>query len=87
MNWLDLFDDGGIGDRARFQEQEREDRHGPCEDDIEVVAPWIGMCPDESDHENGSPLNFGKPHVDHQGSLVSAREDERAFQLALRLGF
>jgi hypothetical protein len=54
MNFLDLFD--GCSNLDRLVEQDR--RSGPCEDDCEVTAPYIGMLPDESDHEDGSPLNF-----------------------------
>ena len=34
-------------------------RSGACEDDVERTAPYISFCPDESDHEDGSPLDFG----------------------------
>lgn len=37
----------------------RDNRSGPCEDDVERTAPYIGICPDESDAEPGSPLDFG----------------------------
>ena len=59
MNLLDLLDNGAIGDNARHRMRESERRSGPCEDDTSVVAPFIGMCPDESEHEDGSPLDFG----------------------------
>jgi hypothetical protein len=68
MNWLDLFDDGAIGENARYMSEERERRHGPTEGDIETVAPFIGMCPDESEEEEGSPLDFGRPHSAHIGT-------------------
>lgn len=35
-------------------------RYGACEDDVECTAPYIDLCPDESEHENGSPLSFGR---------------------------
>jgi hypothetical protein len=38
---------------------ENEHRYGPCEDDYEVKCPYIGILPDESEHEDGSPLDFG----------------------------
>jgi hypothetical protein len=38
---------------------EQDHRSGPCEDDCEVTCPYIGMLPDESDDEDGSPLDFG----------------------------
>lgn len=31
---------------------------GPCEDDYEITCPYVDLLPDESEHENGSPLNF-----------------------------
>ncbi len=42
----------------RFAENER--RHGPCEDSQEFLAEacQLGLMPEESDHEHGSPLNF-----------------------------
>ena len=44
------------------KESQRETRFGPCEDDIEVCAPFIGVLPDESNREDGGPLNFGSEH-------------------------
>lgn len=38
-------------------------RSGPCEDDYEAKCPFIEMLPDESNEEEGSPLNFrSNPH-------------------------
>ena len=76
MNWLDLFDDQAQGEQARFCAEVREDKHSPCEDDATVVAPYIGRCPDESDHEKGSPLDFG-----------SRAQDNVMFDLAMKLGW
>jgi len=45
--------------RMRDTHQLRELLEGACEDDCEVTAPFIGMCPDESDHEDGSPITYG----------------------------
>lgn len=36
----------------------RADLTGPCDDDPEVDCPYVGMLPDESDTEGGSPLDF-----------------------------
>jgi hypothetical protein len=55
MNFLDLFGDD-FRHIDRFHETAR--REGPCEDDREETAPYIGILPDESEHEEGSPLNF-----------------------------
>jgi hypothetical protein len=38
-------------------------RSGPCEDDYEATAPYVDMLPEESEHEEGSPLNFGKTYL------------------------
>lgn len=38
---------------------EIDKRSGPCDDDCEVTAPFISILPDESAHEDGSPLDFG----------------------------
>jgi hypothetical protein len=48
---------------------ESDRRSGPCEDDAEVVAPFIGMCPDESEHEDGSPLDFGRSESAYIGRV------------------
>lgn len=34
------------------------DRSGPCEDDIELTAPYVGILPEETSHEHPSPLRF-----------------------------
>lgn len=38
-------------------------RSGPCDDDYEATSPFVDMLPDESEHEHGSPLNFGKTYL------------------------
>jgi hypothetical protein len=37
------------------------DRSRVCEDDSEYTTQFMLICPDESDHEGGSPLNFSIP--------------------------
>lgn len=65
MNWyLDVFandeTDGGLIALATIERLQREESlSGPCEDDCEVTAPFIGICPDDTDHEEPSPLDFG----------------------------
>lgn len=51
MNWLDLF-----GDEPQ---KETVDHSGANEDDCEETCPYVGILPDESEHEDGSPLDFG----------------------------
>lgn len=58
MNWLDLFGDSQ-GDTVQFSEPNFYDLEGRCEDDTSVVAPFIGLCPEETNKEELSPLNFG----------------------------
>lgn len=64
MNWLDLFDDNAEADRAFHRTLARREAHGPCEDDVEVTCPLVGMLPDESGKENGSPLHFTNSEID-----------------------
>jgi len=61
--WIDVFaddeTDGGLIALATCERLLREDeRSGPNEDDCEATAPFIGICPDETDHEEPSPLDF-----------------------------
>lgn len=43
----------------RFQRGARQDeRHGACEDDVEIVCPYIAILPEESAGENISPIRF-----------------------------
>jgi hypothetical protein len=67
--FLDLF-----GDDYRDYERQAEAnrRHGACEDDYEAKCPYIGMLPDESEHEDGSPLDFSTDRA----QLLNASEQE-----------
>ncbi len=43
-----------------FEKIHRSNSRGEaCDDDREYTAPYIGLLPEESEHEHGSPLNFG----------------------------
>jgi hypothetical protein len=44
--------------RLSDQADRDSERHGACDDDCEVTAPFIGILPDESEQEDGSPLRF-----------------------------
>lgn len=66
MNWyLDVFaddvNDTNASTLATIRNLLDADRSGPCEDDCEVTAPYIGICPDETsfEKETPSPLDFG----------------------------
>lgn len=58
MNWLDLFDDTAELDRQYYRENARRELSGPCDDDVEMTCPFVGMLPEETDHEDPSPLSF-----------------------------
>ena len=72
MNWyLDVFAEDENPSLAQHATQERlqqtELREGPCDDDCEMKSPFIGILPEESGKENGSPLHFqSNAEIDHQ---------------------
>lgn len=37
---------------------ESNKRSGPCEDDYETTAPYIGILPEETESKDSSPLRF-----------------------------
>ena len=41
-----------------FDYHMKPDYSGPCDDDCEYTAPYVGILPDESGKVNGSPLRF-----------------------------
>lgn len=92
MNWLDLFDDDAEADRKYARERARVMLSDLCEDDDAVIAPYVGMMPEESHKEDGSPLDFGKPHNAHASEdlsfLVSVLDSQidRAWERMLREG-
>ena len=92
MNWLDLFDDDAEADRKFARERARVQLSGRCDDDDTKIAPYIGMMPDESNKEDGSPLDFGKPHEMHAGQdyffLMSVLDSQidRAWDRMLKQG-
>lgn len=61
MGYLDRedIDPNHAGYQQRALAAERERRYGRAEDDDKRIAPYIGMCPDETEHEEPSPLDFG----------------------------
>lgn len=55
---FDLFPDEFEEPIPEFENMDRlNNRAGPCEDDCEVAAPYIDLLPEESDTEDGSPIN------------------------------
>jgi hypothetical protein len=49
-----------------------------CEDDVESSCPFVGMMPEESNHEDGSPLDFGRTDLPNVGmSLVKRKRTRR----------
>lgn len=80
MNWhLDVFaedENPSIPIHAMEEMQYQQAlREGPCEDDCEMTCPFIGLLPQESGKEEGSPLNF-----------KSWVEIDQQIELALKLG-
>jgi len=71
------------GDIALYEMSLRDkdptNREGPCEDDAEVTAPFIGMMPEECGKVNGSPLKFCS-YLDNE------REIDRQIQAAFERG-
>jgi len=74
------------GDLALYEMSLRDShgRNGPCEDDAEEKCPFVGMLPEESGKENGSPLNF-----EYRGTIHIPTIDDidRQIQEAFELGF
>jgi hypothetical protein len=68
MNQIDLFDEDHDGYQRRAFAAERERRRGLNEDDDSCVAPYIGILPEESETEEGSPLDFGNDAHTSAGS-------------------
>jgi hypothetical protein len=58
MNLIDLLDPDHDGAMARDLRSIRSNHSGVDEQDSETIGECLYTCPDESDHENGSPLNF-----------------------------
>ena len=80
MNWyLDFFaheENPSIPiHQLEEQNHQQELREGPCEDDWEVTAPYIGILPDESRGEGVSPLNF-RTDVQKHLSLINQEIDQ-----------
>jgi hypothetical protein len=83
MNNLDLF-----GDEQMFVSLDSTGyisdvdlRAMACEDDVESTCPLIGMLPAESDHEGGSPLDFGETSSRPIGFRLVSRTKPRRRRL------
>lgn len=68
MNWfIDVFAEDELANQgydntsalASIRRLQDGDRSGTCEDDRETF-PFVNILPEESEHEDGSPLDFGK---------------------------
>lgn len=69
--------------RLQDQAARNEERFGACEDDCEVTAPYIGILPEESGKEHGSPLNF---KAEELISIESSCEIDHLIQAAFKQG-
>lgn len=54
-------------------------RSGPCDDDCEESAPYIGMLPEETYREDVSPLDFRNREIDFAIQEVLRNGTERHF--------
>ena len=78
---------------ARLRNVQDADRSGPCEDSDEAVTELMAYLPEESGHEGGSPLDFGKaepvyrPNWDNRSYGNSAVEIDRKLYLACKQGW
>ena len=82
----DGFDDGDAALFAKLErDMHRDARSEACDDDVEVKCPYIGVCPDESNHEHGSPLDFKQDPM--SAKLFDDSAIAREIQEAMRLGF
>lgn len=78
MNLIDLFDDNFLADREYHRNLARHQASEPCPDDWEATT-FLDRIPEESDHEDGSPLRF-------RGDYSAATFDQ-LIQAAYRQGF
>lgn len=64
MNMIDLIDDMTGPMEVQFTEAPFSDGmvdpYAPCEDSTERTAALLRMCPNETEREEPSPLNFGQ---------------------------
>lgn len=86
-NWyLDVFSEDENSSLPIHQMEEQHFqaslKEGACEDDRETTAPFIGMVPNESGREDGSPLDFRSDVQKHIG-LINQEIDEQFVMLHL----
>jgi hypothetical protein len=63
MNQIDLIDYMTGSDTVQFTEppfsEGMSDPYAPCDDSPERLACFLRMCPNETENEEPSPLDFG----------------------------
>lgn len=79
---------GSEGEHDPLFEMKLRDTHlrqttltGACEDDCEVTAPLLNVCPEETGYQNGAPLYIYNPPIEEDTRF------QADFDLALKLGF
>ena len=77
-------DDSYIASLERAQV--RDARSGPCEDSVEMTAPFLGMMPEESNHEGGTPPNFSPDEV-RAAAYDRIKRIDAQIEETLRVGF
>lgn len=55
---ISILEDDDFSLEPFHQLDRNNKRSGACEDDYERSAPYVGIFPDESEHEDGSPIRF-----------------------------
>lgn len=73
MNMIDLIDYMTGSDTVQFSEplfsDGMSDPYAPCEDSPERTAALLRMCPNETENEEPSPLDFGTDGGRSAGTL------------------
>jgi len=82
MNLIDLIDYMTGSDTVQFSEPSFSDGmidpYAPCEDSPERTAALLRMCPNETESEEPSPLDFGGTDGQRSASsLFEMWEDRR----------
>jgi hypothetical protein len=87
-HYLDVFANDCMNDETfhsmlMLQQMER-DRSGPCEDDFEATCELMQYLPEESSHEDGSPIDINYREENHR--LDSEAFIDASIQEAYALG-
>ena len=79
----DCMDSETVISMGILHAQER-DRSRPCEDDVEATTELMNYLPEESDHEEGSPIDINSHEENHR--LLTEAFIDFSIQEAYRIG-